>query len=138
MLRDLAPRIEAWVLRGDDTRIIRAGIRTVVANAGLLNPLRYPLFAWQLWSHKALKWLFPFLVVAHVIVGGALWEHGLVYRLTLVLYGVFILMGVTGLFVPGRPIRKATFLLLSSAAVLAAWYKVIFGGKTTTWEPSHR
>jgi len=119
-------------------RIIRAGIRTVLANVGLLNPLRYPLFAWQLWSHKVLKWLFPFMATAHLIIGGALWEHGLIYKLTVVLYGVIILLGLIGLFMPGRLTRKATFLLLSSAAVIIAWYKVLFGDKATTWEPSHR
>ncbi len=137
----MVPSSEAEVSRR--ARIIRAGIRTVLANIGLLNPLRYPVFAWQLWSHKVLKWLFPFMAMAALVIGVALWNYGVVYRLIVLLYGVIAALGILGLFLPGRSlpgrlIRKMTFLLLSSAAVVIAWYKVIFGETSTTWEPSHR
>jgi cellulose synthase/poly-beta-1,6-N-acetylglucosamine synthase-like glycosyltransferase len=125
------------------TRIIQAGIRTVLANAALLNPLRYPVFAWQLWSHKALKWLFPFMVLGSIIMAAALWAHSPVYKAIVGMYvltAVLALLGfaVTGQGFAGKPFRTANFLLLSMTAVLIAWYRVLTGRTTQTWEPSHR
>lgn len=124
------------------SRIVQAGIRTVLANIGLLNPFRYPVYAWQLWSHKALKWLFPFMALADLALAVLLWNDGLIYRLTVFGYAAIIAIGVIGLLVRSKSTARtgstASFLLLSSAAVLIAWYKVIIGARAKTWEPSHR
>jgi cellulose synthase/poly-beta-1,6-N-acetylglucosamine synthase-like glycosyltransferase len=124
------------------SRIVQAGIRTVLANLGLLNPFRYPVYAWQLWSHKALKWLFPFMALAGLVLAMILWNEGLVYRLVVFGYIAVIVIGTMGLAVRSESANRsgstAVFLLLSSAAVLIAWYKVIIGARAKTWEPSHR
>jgi cellulose synthase/poly-beta-1,6-N-acetylglucosamine synthase-like glycosyltransferase len=124
------------------SRIIQAGIRTVLANLGLLNPFRYPVFAWQLWSHKALKWFFPFMAVADLVLATLLWKEGLIYRLAAFGYAAIIAIGVFGLVthrkLAGGAAAKAGFLLISSAATVIAWYKVIIGARAKTWEPSHR
>jgi cellulose synthase/poly-beta-1,6-N-acetylglucosamine synthase-like glycosyltransferase len=125
------------------TRIIQAGIRTVLANAALLNPLRYPIFAWQLWSHKALKWLFPFMVIASILIAAALWAHSPVYKAIVWLYALTAVLALLGFAVKGqgvlyKPFRTANFLLLSMTAVVIAWYRVLTGHKSQTWEPSHR
>lgn len=125
------------------TRIIQAGIQTILANIALLNPLRYPLFAWQLWSHKALKWLFPFMVIASILMAIALWAHSPVYKAIVGLYALTAVLALFGFAVKGqgvvlKPFRTANFLLLSMTAVVIAWYRVLTGRKTKTWEPSHR
>jgi cellulose synthase/poly-beta-1,6-N-acetylglucosamine synthase-like glycosyltransferase len=125
------------------TRIIQAGIRTVLANAALLNPFRYPIFAWQLWSHKALKWLFPFMVIVNIMLAAMLWAHSPVYKAIIGLYALTAVLALLGFVVKGqgvvyKPFRAANFLLLSMTAVVIAWYRVLTGRKTQTWEPSHR
>src|SRR5437879_13251472 len=40
-------------------RTMARGLRTLWALRALLNPLRYGLFAWMLWSHKLCRWLVP-------------------------------------------------------------------------------
>jgi len=124
------------------SRIVQAGIRTVLANIGLLNPLRYPVYAWQLWSHKALKWLFPFMALADLVLAILLWNESLVYRAAVIGYAAVIIIGAIGLMMRSKSTARAgstaAFLLLSSAAVLIAWYKVIIGARAKTWEPSHR
>lgn len=125
------------------TRIIQAGIRTVLANAALLNPLRYPVFAWQLWSHKALKWLLPFMVIINILLAGALWTHSPVYKAIIGLYALTGILAVLGFALTGpgsmyKPLRTANFLLLSMTAAVIAWYRVLTGRRTQTWEPSHR
>lgn len=125
------------------TRIIAAGIRTVLANAVLLNPFRYPLFAWQLWSHKVQKWLFPFMVTANIILAILLQARSPVYQVVMALYLITAVMALAGFVLKGpglvlKPFRMANFLLLSMVAVVTAWYQVLTGAKTGTWEPSHR
>lgn len=124
------------------SRIIQAGIRTVWANRGLLNPFRYPVYAWQLWSHKALKWFFPFMAIADLVFAVLLWQEGLIYRLAVLGYAAITTAGVIGLVIRSKSSARfastAVFLLLSSAATVIAWYKVIIGARAKTWEPSHR
>lgn len=125
------------------TRIIQAGIRTVLANAALLNPFRYPVFSWQLWSHKVLKWLFPFMVAANIILAAVLWGVSPVYKAIIGLYGLTAVLALLGYVAKGeglsfKPFRTANFLLLSMTAVVTAWYRVLIGHRTVTWEPSHK
>ncbi|MCP4567742.1 MAG: glycosyltransferase [FCB group bacterium] len=125
------------------TRIIAAGIRTVLANVSLLNPFRYPIFAWQLWSHKVLKWLFPFMLFANLILAIALWEKNDIYRAAACAYGLIFALAFGGRFIrhPGsmaKPFRLANFFVLSMTAVLKAWFNVLTGSKAKTWSPTHR
>ncbi len=46
------------------TRIISKDLRSLLANRDLLNPLRYPAVALALVSHKLLRWLVPYFLVA--------------------------------------------------------------------------
>jgi len=126
------------------TRIILAGIRTVMANIALLNPFRYPVFAWQLWSHKVLKWLFPYFMLATMVLAFALWNISIVYKIIAGIYILICLLGLAGFVIRGnglayKPFRAANFFLLSMTAALLAWYKAITGaGRAQTWEPTHR
>ena len=120
-------------------RIVEAGIRTVLANISLLNPLRYPVFAWQLWSHKMLKWLFPFMVIANLILTFLLLEDGWVY--VAVAAGYFLLMLVSMPAISSRtPFfgQAISFFVISTGAVLKAWFNVLTGAGAKTWEPTHR
>lgn len=125
------------------TRIIRSGIRTVLVNRPLLNPFRYPIFAWQLWSHKALKWLFPFIVILNILLCIMSWNRSEVYQAVGAAYALLGLLALAGFVIGGRsiwarPFRTANFVLLSMVAVVAAWYQVATGRKPQTWEPTHR
>ncbi len=121
------------------SRIIEAGIRTVMANMALLNPLSYPVFAWQLWSHKMLKWLFPFMVIANFILALLLSNEGWVYIAIACGYIWLILLSIPPIAgkIP-RIGQMARFFLLSIGAVLKAWFNVITGAGSKTWEPTHR
>jgi cellulose synthase/poly-beta-1,6-N-acetylglucosamine synthase-like glycosyltransferase len=124
-------------------RIVEAGIRTVLANPGLLNPLRYPLFAWQLWSHKVLKWLFPFMVMASFVLTVLSMDSGWIYKIVFIAYLLIGLISAQS-FIPDiqkimpHAVRSLGFILISMGAVLAAWYNIITGGGVKTWEPTHR
>ncbi len=120
-------------------RIVQAGIRTVWANRSLLNPFRYPLFAWQLWSHKVLKWLFPLMAIFSFVLAVSLWDDGLVYKIITLGYPAAFLIAVLalGLKIP-KLSHLAEFSLISMGAILTAWYNIFLGSRAETWEPTHR
>lgn len=45
------------------TRMVSGGFQALVALRHLLNPLRHPVVAWELISHKLLRWVVPFLLL---------------------------------------------------------------------------
>jgi hypothetical protein len=44
---------------GRKVRTMARGLATLNYKRSLLNPFRYGLFAWMLWSHKLARWLVP-------------------------------------------------------------------------------
>ena len=52
-------------LRAEYRRKVRTmarGMETLFFKRPLLNPFRYPLFAWMLFSHKVCRWLAPWAI----------------------------------------------------------------------------
>lgn len=62
-------------------RIVNRSWRGVMSVPGILNPFRVGIFAWQVWSHKVLRWLvLPFVMVGFAGCAAA-YGDGLIYRL---------------------------------------------------------
>ena len=123
-------------------RTIVHGLVVFFSHLSLLNPFCYGLFSWQLASHKLLRWLLPFAVMAVLVSNLFLWDAGLLYRIALVgqlagyttallSYHFEQLAGIS-LF------KMAGFFVLGNAATLGAWWKFFRGEKIVTWEPSRR
>ena len=55
-------------------RTILRGVTTLGAHRRLLNPFRYGMFAFELVSHKLMRWLVPFFLLA--MLGPASCCHG--------------------------------------------------------------
>ena len=106
----------------------------------LLDPLRFPLFAWQLLSHKVLRYL-AFLPLAGLLVFNALvyFRHGT--------YGEFLLLQAAAyaLAAAGCVFRRSGagvsrllapyyFVVLNLACVVACW-KFLGGQKMVVWNP---
>lgn len=53
-------------------RIVTRSWNTLADHKGLLNPFRYPLFAFKLLSHKVLRWLSPVFLVGVLVTSVAL------------------------------------------------------------------
>ncbi len=62
-------------------RIVNRAWRATMSMKHLLNPLRYGIFAWQLFSHKLLRWLVPAFLLLLLITNIILIENGTFYRL---------------------------------------------------------
>lgn len=123
-------------------RTFLRGMTALSGNAALLNPLRYPAFAFILWSHKLLRWLGPvslalclasaYALRAQPFYAAMLYAQLAFYALAL---AALAWPEVVGRFVLAR--LSAFFLLVNAAAgkALVLW---LAGVRQELWEPTRR
>ena len=107
----------------------------------LLNPFRYGLAAWQLFSHKLCRWLVPFALLTALLASLVLAFSNRFYAvLALLQVGVYVVAAI-GMRRVGRLSgihRLVTFLVSSNLSILHAWFHVARGRRVVLWEPSRR
>lgn len=124
-------------------RTLLRGMTTLGHHVTLLNPVRYGLFALELWSHKVLRWIVPFLLGALFVTNAWLVTitpiYGIALGLQLALYGL-ALVGLLGRppLSSAFPARVSLYFTSSNAAVLMAWIKYASGVRQELWSPSRR
>lgn len=123
-------------------RTIIRGLSAVWYRREVLNPLRYGLFAFQLWGHKVMRWLVPWFMVLLLAVSFGLMDEGWVYRF--VFYaesGFFLLVLAAALLSPLRSLTlfKIPFYFVQvNLAIAHATVLFLFGKRITVWQPSQR
>ena len=127
-------------------RTVLRGISVLMRNLSLLNPFKYRLFAWQLFSHKLCRWLVPFFLIAALISNFLLIFAGPFFLLTLFLQIVFYSLAFyyykkqQASSAAGLPVmfRLPFFFVTVNLSILSAWWQYIRGRRATFWEPSKR
>lgn len=123
-------------------RTVLRGISVFMKSLGLVNPLRYPLFAWQLVSHKLCRWLVPFAMLMVLLVNAILTVGFGTYGLLLALQSAFYGVALGGLW--WRPllrlpvVKLPAFFVLVNASIFKAWIRYWSGERLIVWEPSKR
>ena len=121
---------------------IRVGLRSLSALATrrrFLNPLHYGFFAWQLWSHKLLRYLSPLFVLLALMTNIALALQGR-YELLMALQVAAFTTGLVG-FLPGRLFRHSRlmaqpyYFLLTNVASAICLFRFLRGERVVTWTP---
>ena len=121
---------------------VRVALRALAALAkmrGLLNPLRHGLFAWQLWSHKVLRYAAP-------VFQAAAWVSNLVllprpaYAAILALQSLFYAAALVGWAAPRRRglprvVTAAFYLCLVNLAAAHALVLFLLGRRQVLWTP---
>jgi cellulose synthase/poly-beta-1,6-N-acetylglucosamine synthase-like glycosyltransferase len=123
-------------------RTLLRGMTALFAYTPLLNPFRYRLFAFALWSHKFLRWTVPFFLVAALLAPLARLDR----PFFVVVFGAqvaFYAMAVFALAEWGNlhrtlPGRIALYFSSVNAAIVAAWFRYSLGARQELWTPSHR
>lgn len=106
----------------------------------LLNPFRFPLFSWQLWSHKVLRYLcFLFLLGAY-LSNALLAAKGWGYRFFFVAQNVLYLAALQSpllekVGVASRLLSFGRYFCLVNAAAAHACGKFLLGKKQVLWAP---
>ncbi|HEV7609493.1 MAG TPA: glycosyltransferase family 2 protein [Steroidobacteraceae bacterium] len=122
---------------------VRVALRALWAlrdKRGLLNPLRTGLFAWQLWSHKVLRYLSFLPLAAAMVLNWMLLDHGALYVAGVIFQGVFLALtfaawiGAGGI---GRSSagRYCLYFALLNWASLIALTRFLRGQKQVIWQP---
>ena len=123
-------------------RTVLRGMQALAAVPSVLNPFKYGLFAFQMWSHKLLRWIVPWSLVLLLPVSVILSNEHPIYRLALAGQIVFYLMALLGWLVPSAArhtlVRLPLFFVVANLAVLRAGWDFFRGRSITTWTPSAR
>jgi hypothetical protein len=106
----------------------------------LLNPFRFGLFAWQLWSHKLLRYLSFLPLAAAMALNWLLLPRGGIYLLTAIGQVVFVLLCLaasSGARSLGQVsvIRYCFYFFLLNWASAVAFWRFLRGQKQVLWQP---
>jgi len=122
---------------------VRVALRALWAlwdKRGLLNPFFNAVFAWQLWSHKVLRYLSFLPLSAALVLNWFLLGVGPLYVVGAVAQVVYLLMVVLALRGPGSLASHALnrysfyFALLNWASAVA-FVRFLRGQKQVLWQP---
>jgi hypothetical protein len=121
---------------------VRVTLRSLAALSSqrcFLNPLRYGAFAWQLWSHKMLRYLSPVFWLIALLTNVALAIQGR-FVAVLVLQLVALSLGFLG-FLPFAAfsrsglLSKPYYFLLTNIASAVSLVRFARGHRVVTWTP---
>jgi cellulose synthase/poly-beta-1,6-N-acetylglucosamine synthase-like glycosyltransferase len=128
----MVPTIEGEFAR---KRRMMSGLWGIVLRDGLLSPRGYgPLYAFEIYSHRALRYASPLLHTVALATNVALLDAGIVYELTLALQVAFLIAAALGPVVPLRPFRLAYYYVTVTASIALGFWDRIRGRVPRAWE----
>lgn len=120
-------------------RVVIRSINALVAERRFLNPFAEPLFAWQLWSHKLLRYASPYCLLV-ILVTSIILAGQPLYRLVLLAELALIGAGLTGFLLQlsahrAGVLSKPYYFLLTNVASIIATVRYLRGERMVTWNP---
>lgn len=126
-------------------RKLRTAIRGITALARhpeILNPFRMGLFAYQVWSHKVLRWGVPWFMLFLFLTTLFLRNEGFIYIYALIVQTLFYLVAILGYLSPASRrnsiVRIVYYFSQTNLALSQALLMFLIGKRMTVWEPSKR
>ncbi len=123
-------------------RTVIRGMTAIVRHPEVLNPFRMGLFAFQVWSHKIMRWAVPWCLLLFFIVTVLLQGQGAIYTLALAAQVVFYCLAIAGwLSMQARQnalVRIVFFFVQTNLALGQATLAFLTGKRMTVWTPSQR
>jgi cellulose synthase/poly-beta-1,6-N-acetylglucosamine synthase-like glycosyltransferase len=119
-------------------RITARTIRAIANNLELLNPVKYGLFSFELFSHKCSKLLVPFALLLLFFVNVMIVSLGPIYLLSLIVQTIFYMLSLVGHIWKkrGNPpgiVSIPEMFVLVNLAILLGWLKTLKGESYTVW-----
>jgi cellulose synthase/poly-beta-1,6-N-acetylglucosamine synthase-like glycosyltransferase len=127
----------APTIAGEFARKRRMMARTwgVVLGDRMLSPRGYgPLYAFEILSHRALRYAAPFLHLVALGTNIALLGEGAVYTVTLGLQAAFLFVALLGSVIPLRPLRLAWYYVVVEGSIIAGLWDRLRSRRAVTWE----
>ena len=128
----MVPTIEGEFAR---KRRMMVGLWDIVAGEGMLSPRGYsPLYAFEIASHRLLRYLSPLLHLVALVTNAFLLGDGWFYVLTFVLQLAFIVAALLAPAVPIAPFRIARYYVLTTTSIAAGLWDRLRRGSGGRWE----
>lgn len=131
--------------RKEYQRKVRTAIRGMAGLAtmrAVLNPFTHGLFAFQVWSHKLMRWLVPWFLVFLLISSVSLYDTAPLFRIALWLqvagYAVVILAHFASAAKKSALVRIAYYFVQANVALAHAGFLFLRGKRVVVWDPSVR
>jgi len=128
----MVPTLEGELAR---KRRMMVGIWDIVVREGMLRPRGYPpLYAFEVASHRLLRYATPFLHAAVLAANFALLGEGWVYTATLAVQLAFLAAAALGRWVSLSPFRVARYYAMTTASIALGLWDRLRHGAPGAWD----
>ena len=122
------------------SRIVNRSLQAVLKVPQVLNPFRVGWFAYQLFTHKVLRWFMPYFLMALLLTSVALTivQPFWLYTITSFGFAFLFLAALLRAFPATSELRfvyLAYFFLLGNAAALLGTWRLLRGQRVVVWAP---
>ena len=123
-------------------RTVIRGITAITRHPEVLDPFRMGMFAFQVWSHKIMRWGVPWFMAAFFVVTLMLQGQGPVYTTALAaqvaFYGLALLGWLSSRLRQNTLVKIVFFFVQTNLALAQATVQFLLGKRMTVWTPSKR
>jgi cellulose synthase/poly-beta-1,6-N-acetylglucosamine synthase-like glycosyltransferase len=128
----MVPTLEGEFAR---KRRMMVGLWDIVVGEGMVSPRGYPpLYAFEIASHRLLRYLSPLLHLLALLANAFLLDDGRLYVLTFALQVALIAAALLGRFLPLAPFRIARYYAMTTASIAAGLWDRRRRGASGRWE----
>jgi cellulose synthase/poly-beta-1,6-N-acetylglucosamine synthase-like glycosyltransferase len=118
-------------------RVVTRAMRGLLSVSNLLKPWKFTWVAFQLWSHKVLRWMVPLFLIIMLAANLMLLDSSL-YRFTLAAQLFFYSAALLNMLLPlhrrWKPLGLPLFFCTLNAAALVSMVEICRGRKYVTWQ----
>lgn len=129
---------------GRKVRIMNRGLRGVLLRKRLLNPFRYGFYSVILFSHKVLRRMVSFFLLALLAISWVISTHSEFYFYAAAAQSLFYVFAALGYLLRSHRLGRLKFFYipffycLANAAALVAFIKLFAGTRIEFWQPQRQ
>lgn len=123
-------------------RTVIRGMTALQRHPEVLNPFRFGLFTFQVISHKLMRWLVPWFLIALLLVNSMLFQAGGIYSFILIIQILFYALALSAHYKEDllriASIKLIYFFVQVNLALFDASCQFLAGKRMSIWQPSAR
>lgn len=123
-------------------RTVIRGVTAISRHSEVLNPFKFGLFSFQVWSHKIMRWAVPWFMLIFFVTNLLLLGKSSFYQYSfaaqLLFYFIALIGWITSASHKYSIVRIIYFFVQTNIALAQATLSFAFGKRMYTWTPSKR
>ena len=121
-------------------RVIAQTFSDLWRNRAMVNPFRSGLYAWQLLSHKVMRYFVPFFLLALLATSAVLSFDSPLYRIVFLLQGLGYSCAIVSWVLEKSGVRSRVlalphYFVLANVAAMIALFQFLRGERYARWQP---